>query len=163
MDFDSSLDRSGTTDIALSGTSGITLAANGVYKVEFFGEFSTYQEDLAFYGGLVNPYLALVTAERNQADSATLISISQSPVSARIQDNGTAGNDAFAIPTDFGSLNSISSLDRFPRISMSDILVTSSSAETFYPTIVAPMQAQAESFKVLATGVLTVQRLDVVR
>ena len=163
LDFDSSLVKSGTADIALSGNSGITLAANGVYKVEFFGQFSTYQDSTAFTGALCNPYLALVTAERNSANTATLISIGQSPVSTRIQDNGTAGNDLLAIPTDFGTLNTVSTLDRFPNIAMSDILVTSSSAETIFPTIVTPVQANAASFNILADGVFTVQRLDVVR
>lgn len=163
LTFDSSLDRSGTADIALSGSSGITLAANGVYKVEFFGAFSTYQDDFAFMGAISNPYLALVTAERTAANSATLISIGQSPVSSRIQDNGSGGNDLLAIPTDFGTLNTVQILEAFPNITMSDILVTSGSSETIYPTIVTPVQANASSFKILASGVFTVQRLDVVR
>lgn len=161
--FDTSLDKSGTTDIALSGSSGITLAANGVYKVEFFGSFCTVQQDFAFMGALANPYLALVTEEKNAANTATLISIGQYPTSSRIQDNGTAGNDPLAVPVGGGSVNNLALFEEFIQVTMSDILVTSSSAETIFPTIVTPVQEFANSFKLLAHGVFTVQRLDVVR
>lgn len=163
LDFDTALDRSGTTDIALSGDSGITIAANGIYKVEFFGQFSTVQDDFTFAGNLTNPYLALVDAERNAANSGTLITIGQSPVSTRVQDNGTGGSDLLSIPNTTNDTNTIAMLDGFSAITVSDILVTSGSSVTFFPTIVCPVQGNAASFSIKANGVLTVQRLDVVR
>jgi len=151
---------SGTSDIVRAGN-GITLAANGVYRVSVHGKTRNTDEGttFGFFPGI--PFFGLTTDERTAAGTGTLISEGVRRTTNRLADALATGGDELAVP---GYDNTEASFSFYPFDQMlTDIYTVGGSNLTFYPTIIAPCAPNQLGIVVDAIATISVERLDALR